>query len=150
MGRPRGYRPRSTGNFGHTPALSTIFGTRRPALTPAPPLSRRILYVRNLPFSISPEELYEVFGKYGAIRQVRLGSTKDTRGTAYVVYEDIFDAKNACEHLSGFNVQNRYLIVLYHQPKRQASRSVKDQEAEIKAMQAAHGVDGQQHPPPQR
>lgn len=42
------------------------------------------------------------------------GTTKDTRGTAFVVYEDIYDAKTACEHLSGFNVHNRYLIVLYH------------------------------------
>ncbi len=41
------------------------------------------------------------------------GFTKETRGTAYVVYEDIYDAKNACDHLSGFNVANRYLIVLY-------------------------------------
>jgi len=32
-----------------------------------------------------------------------------------VVYEDIFDAKNACDHLSGFNVCNRYLVVLYYQ-----------------------------------
>ena len=32
------------------------------------------------------------------------------------MYEDIFDAKNACEHLSGFNVCNRYLVVLYYQP----------------------------------
>jgi len=31
------------------------------------------------------------------------------------VYEDIFDAKNACDHLSGFNVCNRYLVVLYYQ-----------------------------------
>ena len=38
------------------------------------------------------------------------------RGTAFVVYEDIFDAKNACDHLSGFNVCNRYLVVLYYQP----------------------------------
>ena len=43
------------------------------------------------------------------------GVTQETRGTAYVVYEDIFDAKNACDHLSGFNVCNRYLIVLYYQ-----------------------------------
>lgn len=49
--------------------------------------------------------MYEIFGKYGAIRQVRVGSTKETRGTAFVVYEDIYDAKNAVEHLSGFNVQ---------------------------------------------
>jgi hypothetical protein len=45
------------------------------------------------------------------------GTNKDTRGTAYVVYEDIYDAKNACDHLSGFNVANRYLIVLYYNPQ---------------------------------
>lgn len=46
------------------------------------------------------------------------GSTPETKGTAYVVYEDIFDAKNACDHLSGFNVCNRYLVVLYYQPNK--------------------------------
>ena len=46
------------------------------------------------------------------------GTTQDTRGTAFVVYEDIFDAKNACDHLSGFNVCNRYLVVLYYQPNK--------------------------------
>ena len=35
-----------------------------------------------------------------------------------MVYEDIFDAKNACDHLSGFNVCNRYLVVLYYQPNK--------------------------------
>lgn len=45
----------------------------------------------------------------------RRGNAKETRGTAFVVYEDIFDAKTAVEHLSGFNVANRYLIVLYYQ-----------------------------------
>jgi pre-mRNA branch site protein p14 len=39
------------------------------------------------------------------------GNDKGTRGTAYVVYEDIYDAKQALEHLGGFNVQNRYLIL---------------------------------------
>eukprot|EP00967_Tisochrysis_lutea_P042875 scaffold51623_cov22-Tisochrysis_lutea.AAC.2 len=47
-----------------------------------------------------------------------LGTTKETRGTAYVAYEDIYDAKTACDHLSGFNVANRYLIVLYYNPQR--------------------------------
>lgn len=46
------------------------------------------------------------------------GNTPETRGTAYVVYEDIFDAKNACDHLSGFNVCNRYLVVLYYNANR--------------------------------
>ncbi len=37
-----------------------------------PPEVNRILFVRNLPFKISAEEMYDIFGKYGAIRQIRL------------------------------------------------------------------------------
>lgn len=106
----------------------------------------RVLYVRNLPFSITSEELYGIFGKYGAIRQIRLGCEKDTRGTAFVVYEDIYDARNAQEHLSGFNVQNRYLIVLYHHAKKQSQKlSMEEQERELRRLQEKHGVDGEQH-----
>ncbi len=42
------------------------------------------------------------------------GVSGEKRGTAFVVYDDIFDAKNAVDHLSGFNVANRYLVVLYY------------------------------------
>jgi RNA recognition motif. (a.k.a. RRM, RBD, or RNP domain) len=47
----------------------------------------RVVYVRNLPFNITPEEMYDIFGKFGALRQVRIGDSKETRGTAFVVYE---------------------------------------------------------------
>eukprot|EP01096_Ripella_sp_DP13-Kostka_P001460 TRINITY_DN1172_c1_g1_i1.p1 TRINITY_DN1172_c1_g1~~TRINITY_DN1172_c1_g1_i1.p1 ORF type:complete len:137 (+),score=70.75 TRINITY_DN1172_c1_g1_i1:54-413(+) len=83
-----------------------------------PPEVNRILYVKNLPLKITTPEMYEIFGKFGPIRQIRLGNGPSTYGTAFVVYDDIFDAKNACDHLSGFNVGNRYLIVLYHQQSR--------------------------------
>eukprot|EP00882_Tetradesmus_deserticola_P011486 GHRQ01012152.1.p1 GENE.GHRQ01012152.1~~GHRQ01012152.1.p1 ORF type:complete len:132 (+),score=59.23 GHRQ01012152.1:496-891(+) len=116
-----------------------------------PPEVNRVIYVRNLPFSISSEEMYELFGKYGAIRQIRIGNTKETRGTAYVAYEDIYDAKQAADHLSGFNVQNRYLIVLYYNPTRQNKKSnLKDQEEKLRAMQEKHNVDGEQHAKPQQ
>jgi hypothetical protein len=72
-----------------------------------PPEVNRALYVRNLPFKITAEEMYDIFGKFGAIRQIRLGNAQDTRGTAFVVYEDIYDAKTAVDHLSGFNVCGR-------------------------------------------
>jgi pre-mRNA branch site protein p14 len=62
------------------------------------------------------------------------------------VYEDIHDAKQACDHLSGFNVQNRYLIVLYYNPTRHNRKlSLKEEEEGLRAMQAKHGVDGEQH-----
>ncbi len=105
-----------------------------------PPEVNRILYVRNLPYkteeALSTEEIYDIFGKYGAIRQIRLGNRPDTRGTAFVVYEDIYDAKNAVDHLSGFNVCGRYLIVLYFQAARMQKRteSLEQKRAELEAL----------------
>ena len=64
-----------------------------------------------------------------------IGTASDTKGTAFVVYEDIFDAKHACEHLSGFNLMGRYLVVLYFQPHRLARRmDLKKKEQELKEM----------------
>ncbi|KAL7568535.1 hypothetical protein ACA910_002649 [Epithemia clementina (nom. ined.)] len=100
------------------------FASRKSHNSRLPPEVNRILYVRNLPFSITADELYAIFGKYGAIFQIRLGDKdKDTRGTAFVVYEDIYDAKAAVDHLSGFNVGGRYLIVLYYQPAKFEKRA---------------------------
>jgi hypothetical protein len=61
---------------------SAFFPIRQSKL---PPEVNRILYVRNLPYTITAEELYAIFGKYGAVFQIRLGEKdKDTRGTAFV------------------------------------------------------------------
>ncbi len=42
--------------------------------------------------------------------QIRQGLANNTKGTAFVVYEDVMDAKQACDKLNGFNFQNRYLV----------------------------------------
>jgi len=128
-----------------------------------PPDVSRILYVKSLPFKITTEQLYDLFGKFGAIRQIRLGSTPETRGKAFVVYEDIFDAKNALEKLTGFNVMGRYIVVLYHQTtptssargttgssskaaptmSAQASReAVEKKRAEVEKLKQTFGVKG--------
>ena len=36
-----------------------------------PPEVKRVIFVRNLPYKITPDELYDIFGKFGAIRQIR-------------------------------------------------------------------------------
>ena len=65
------------------------------------------------------------------------GTASDTKGTAFVVFEDIFDAKNACEHLSGFNLMGRYLIVLYFQPHKWTRKmDLKKKEEEVKKLKA--------------
>lgn len=70
------------------------------------------------------------------------GDKQDTRGTAFVVYEDIYDAKNALDHLSGFNVCGRYLVVLYYQQSRmqkQIDNAAKRKE--IDEMKSKFGID---------
>ncbi|CAK9076181.1 unnamed protein product [Durusdinium trenchii] len=105
------------------------YGRRNVRLAPE---VNRILYVRNLPYKISADELYDIFGKYGSIRQIRRGNGPETRGTCFVVYDDIYDAKNAMDHLSGFNVAGRYLVLLYYNPqKMQAKVDAKSKRDEI-------------------
>ncbi|CAG8488964.1 4015_t:CDS:2 [Funneliformis geosporum] len=109
-----------------------------------PPEVNRVLFVRNLPFNITSEEMYDIFGKYGAIRQIRLGCEKDTRGTAFVIYEDIFDAKAACDHLNGFNVMGRYLIVLYYQPNKVTKKmNLQKKEEELRELKSRYGIPDQ-------
>lgn len=70
------------------------------------------------------------------------GTTQDTKGTAFVVYEDIYDAKNACEHLAGFNVSGRYLILVYHQLEKAELRKedLKKKKAALEALKAKHNI----------
>ena len=69
------------------------------------------------------------------------GTTAETKGTAFVVYEDIYDAKNACEHLSGFNVLGRYLIVLYYQPNKVTKKlNLQKKQEEIDKLKQKFGV----------
>lgn len=44
------------------------------------------------------------------ISQIRQGIANNTKGTAFVVFEDVVDAKSACDKLNGFNFQGRYLV----------------------------------------
>ncbi|KAH7359032.1 pre-mRNA branch site protein p14 [Plectosphaerella cucumerina] len=97
------------------------------------PEVNRALFVKNLSYNVTPEELFDLFGKFGPIRQVRQGIANNTKGTAFVVYEDVMDAKQACDKLNGFNFQNRYLVVLYHQPEKML-KSKEDLEARRESL----------------
>ncbi|XP_049989670.1 splicing factor 3B subunit 6 [Alexandromys fortis] len=94
-----------------------------------PPLLRALWYHRQR------------FGKCVFYLSCR-GNTPETRGTAYVVYEDIFDAKNACDHLSGFNVCNRYLVVLYYNANRAFQKmDTKKKEEQLKLLKEKYGIN---------
>jgi len=53
--------------------------------------------------------MYFIFGKYGVIRKIQtIINNDDTRDTTFMVL-----CEKAVDHLSRFNVENQYLIVLY-------------------------------------
>ena len=105
-----------------------------------PPEVNRILFVRNLPNKITGEELYDIFGKYGAIRQIRKGNKQNTSGTAYVVYEDIYDAKMARDKLSGVNISGRYLNIYYFSNKN-SGFDFEAKKKEIQLLKQQYGIE---------
>lgn len=54
------------------------------------------------------------------------------------------DAKGACDKLNGFNFQERYLVVLYHQPEKMAKASaaadLEEREAALERTKREHGI----------
>jgi pre-mRNA branch site protein p14 len=72
----------------------------------------------------------EAFVRFASKISNSRGNATNTKGTCFVVYDDIFDAKNAVDHLSGFNVAGRYLIVLYYQANRQYKKTDTEQKAD--------------------
>ncbi|TAQ89953.1 hypothetical protein B7494_g1734 [Chlorociboria aeruginascens] len=109
------------------------------------PEVNRALFIKNLSYNVTPEELFDLFGKFGSIRQIRQGCANNTKGTAYVVYDDVMDSKMACDKLNGFNFQNRYLVVLYHQPEKMSQRNREDDLAErkenLEQLKQQNGID---------
>ena len=87
----------------------------------------RFIYVRNLPHKITPEELYDIFGRFGIVRQIRRGVLNKNKGTAFVVYEDLMNAKRAVEKLKGINVLGKYLICLYFNPKKEQKKEIENE-----------------------
>jgi pre-mRNA branch site protein p14 len=93
--------------------------------------------------------------------QVRQGIANNTKGTAFVVFEDVMDAKQACDKLNGFNFQSRYLVgmfatlrvcrfshlhaisvVLYHQPEKMKSKEdLEARKENLEQLKRQHGIE---------
>ena len=81
----------------------------------------RVLHVMNLPTKpvFTNDQLYQLFDKFGAIREIREGTDVSTKGQVFVVYEDIYDAKKAFDSLQGLVVgKGKCLSIAYHSQER--------------------------------
>ncbi|KAG6378764.1 hypothetical protein JVT61DRAFT_13038 [Boletus reticuloceps] len=123
--------------------VATAMAAPRPT-SKLPPGANRILFVKNLNYQITGEDLYDLFGRYGSIRQIRIGNEPKSKGTAFVVFDDVMDAKNALDHLNGFHLQERYIVVLYHMPAKQDAAAAKAdlarREEELTQLKKKHNI----------
>ncbi len=82
-----------------------------------------------------------------------------------MVYEDVHDAKQACDKLNGFNFQSRYLVgmcgsrafrtidgilttgppslVLYHQPEKmvRSKEDIQERQENLERLKQQHGIE---------
>ncbi|CBH15824.1 RBP15 [Trypanosoma brucei gambiense DAL972] len=96
----------------------------------------RILLVTGIPTKLCRgEELYKVFGNYGTIQQLRIGSDASTKGCAIVVYELCEAASAALEALHDFKVdRDRHLRVsVYDETRDRRALERRKRRREMKA-----------------
>ncbi|HZR77755.1 MAG TPA: RNA-binding protein [Chthoniobacterales bacterium] len=78
------------------------------------------LYVGNLPFNTTENELQELFAKAGAVQEVMLMQDKFTgksRGFAFVTMGSDQDAQNAISQINGTTLEGRALTVNEARPR---------------------------------
>jgi RNA recognition motif-containing protein len=72
------------------------------------------LYIGNLPFSATEDELRELFGRHGAIQTVNIVTDRETgraRGFAFVEFEEASGAEAAMRALDGSSLGGRTIRV---------------------------------------
>ena len=83
------------------------------------------LYVGNLPYSTTDEDLRELFSEYGTIVSTAVISDRDTgrsKGFGFVELEDDAQAKAAIEALNGKDMNGRALVVNEARPREERPR----------------------------
>lgn len=78
------------------------------------------LYVGNLPYNTSEDDLRTLFSQYGSVSSVAVITDRDTgrsKGFGFVEFSDDTEARNAIEGLSGQQYGGRALTVNEARPK---------------------------------
>lgn len=85
---------------------------------------RKNLYVGNLPFDTTSDDLREAFGQYGTVSRAQVVSDRETgrsRGFGFVEMEDGGDA--AIDAMNGTEFQGRTLTVNEARPREERPRT---------------------------
>ena len=78
------------------------------------------IYVGNLPYSTTPDELREVFAAFGEVAAARIVSDRETgraKGFGFVEMPNDDDARKAIEALNGNEIGGREAVVNEARPR---------------------------------
>jgi RNA recognition motif-containing protein len=78
------------------------------------------IYVGNLPYRISEDELRELFAQYGDVSSAKIIIDRDSgrsKGFGFVEMPDDSQAKTAIEALNGTDVQGRNVVINEARPR---------------------------------
>lgn len=78
------------------------------------------LFLGNLPFSVTEEQLRELFAPHGELEEIVLVTDRMThrsRGIAFVRFVNAEEASQAATKLNGFELEGRKMIVNVARPK---------------------------------
>ncbi|WP_333819361.1 RNA recognition motif domain-containing protein [Ohtaekwangia sp.] len=84
------------------------------------------IYVANIPFKASEDELRELFQEHGDVTSVKIVFDKLTnrsRGFGFVEMSDGASAKDAINELNGYNFLGKDLVVNEARPRTDSPRS---------------------------
>lgn len=84
------------------------------------------IYVANIPFKASEDELRTLFESHGDVTSVKIILDKETnrsRGFGFVEMSSADDAKKAINELNGYNFLGKVLVVNEARPKTDSPRS---------------------------
>lgn len=79
-----------------------------------------MLFVGNVSFDTSEDNLWEFFAEFGEVKSVRLPTDRDTqrpKGFAYVEFTDVETAKKAFEGAKGSEIDGRTIRLDFSQPR---------------------------------
>ncbi len=82
--------------------------------------NKKKIFVGNLPFSTTQDDLQNLFSEFGEITQISLITDRMTgrsKGFAFVEFADEAAAAAAIEKMSGFRVEERELVVNIARPR---------------------------------
>ena len=83
------------------------------------------LYVGNLPYNITENELEELFHEFGSVESVKIVTDRESgrsRGFGFLEMSSREEGENAIEALNNKVVKNRSLVVNEARPRKERKR----------------------------